>query len=232
MLISRYEQQLGDTRSWLNAQQKSHLDIALQTLEMRQRLSRDQKYLDNQRKMQNEQAAKQQRIAADLDARQVANIRYMAAQRIQRFVVNHIPLTTDNIQLNPIDDETVSIHYRLSWQMSPSDIETVCRLFYESGIAERCHVSEDNKKILVKASAELSQGLFLPFSDHQFVWKNPLLTLFVTNQTATNPPIFVIDQNDLTIMIGNQKEMSLVATTQIARATMAHNQDLIGGSWQ
>lgn len=233
IMINRYEQKLNDTRSWLNAQQRQHLDIALQTVEMRQAIALQQKSLQQARQRMSEELASVQKAAIEEDAKRLANIRYIAAQRIVRFVREHMPLTTDQIDIQPINDTLVNLHYQLHWQMSTPDLERLCQLFYEGQLADQCGISDDNSQVIVKTKPDLLTGLFLPFSTHANVWQNPSLALFTPHEKAPKPETFSLNKNGtIRIRVANTLSMTLKTATTQARTTMASGQDLIGGTWQ
>lgn len=233
LLIGRYEQKLLDTKSWLSAQQRQHLDIALQTVEMQQAIERNKKAQEQERQRIAANMAAARKTASEQDAKQVANMRYISAQRIQRFVQQHMPLRTEDMDVKPINEEQVSVRYRLVWQMVTEDIERLCQLFYDGGLAEQCKVSEDNTSVTIKVKQALLTGLFLPFSEHKSVWKNPSLTLFTQHNTAPSPETFALDKSGVVVIkVAGSLPMILTTQTTKARELMAGGQDLIGGKWQ
>lgn len=233
VLMARYEQKLLETKSWLSEQQRRHLDIALQTVEMRQTIERNQKELAKERQRIAAQTAAVQKAAQEQDAKQVANMRYISAQRVARFVREHLPLVTNNIDIQPIDDSQVLIHYQLAWQMPTADIERLCSMAFEGSLVDQCHVTDDNARVVMKAKPDLLSGFFKPFSEHNSVWKNPDLALFHPHEKTPKPSIFTIDkQGKLTIQVAGNIPMTLKTATTQARTKMANGQDLIGGKWQ
>ena len=233
VLISRYEQKLLDTKSWVSEQQRRHLDIALQTVDMRQAIERNQKALAQERQRIATQTAAMQKAAQEQDAKQIANMRYISAQRIVRFVREHLPLTTDDIDIQPMNDTQVMIRYQLQWQMATADIERLCALFYEGNLAEQCRVNDNNTQVNIKIKTDLLSGLFQPFSEHKNVWRDPELTLFQVHDTTPKPSILIPDKlGNLTIHVSGKLPMVLKTPTTQAREKMANGQDLIGGKWQ
>lgn len=232
-LISRYEQKLLDTKSWVSEQQRRHLDIALQTVDMRQAIERNQKALAQERQRIAAQTAAMQKAAQEQDAKQIANMRYISAQRITRFVREHLPLTTENIDIQPVNDTQVMIRYQLQWQMPTADIERLCTLFTEGNLADQCRVNDNNSTVTVSAKKELLSGGFLPFSEHKHVWHSPELSLFQPHDKTPKPEILIADpQGNLTIHVSGSIPMTLKTSTTQAREKMANGQDLIGGKWQ
>jgi len=231
--MSRYEQKLLDTKSWLSEQQRHHLDIALQTVDMQQAIERNKKAQEQERLRIAALTAAAHKAASEQDAKQVANMRYISAQRIQRFVQQHMPLSTEDMEVKPINDGQVSIRYRLVWQMPTEDIERLCRLFYDGDLAEQCRVAEDNASVTIKVKRVLLEGLFQPFSEHKEVWRSPNLTLFTQHNTTPSPEVFMLDKSGtMTIKVAGSLPMVLTTQTAKARQVMAGGQDLIGGKWQ
>lgn len=233
-LISRYEQTLNDTKTWVSEQQRRHLDIALQTVEMRQIIERNQKALAQERQRIAEQKEAIQKEAAEKKAQQIANMRYISAQHIRRFVMEHMPLTTDALNIQPTQDESVTIQYRLQWQMSPNELERLCQLFYDGNLADSCHITDNNKRVDVKFKADLFGGLFQPLTEHKQVWKNPQLNLYVAHDNPPLPDIFVLDKPNkmIHIQVAGNYPMTFHTRTSLAREKMAGGQDLLGGKWQ
>jgi hypothetical protein len=198
--VVHYEKVLNETKAWILEQQRTNLKMSLQAISMQQSLDAERKKMAE---AQAEIKAKEALEKASIDEKNgkvKANLQYVSAQRIVRFVKDHIPLETSNVSVNQSGKDQVDISYTIKWSMNALDIERMCSMFYEGGLASQCTPSKDNKTVSVYFSKYVDRAFFDPVTRHKNVWSNPILDTKAGNQKI-NSNLFIANDVDFSMMI-------------------------------
>lgn len=223
-VLAHYDQTLNDTRAWIGQQQKTHLQMAVQTIAMQQELEAVRK------KQREEQAKIQAKREAELaaaneqDAKVLANLQYIAARRIVRFVKSHLPLVTSNVSAKAAEKDQVDISYDVNWKMSYADIEQLCGLFADSKLSMSCSPAADNKSVQVQFKPVLAGGFFDPIKTHANVWENP--KLFTGFKEELINVFTVLKNNQLRISIAGGVHVTAKQDTKSMQARLY--EDVLG----